>query len=133
MTTTKEIGHVLALRAGEYLGYWPMELVTRHWLLERFPGSFVYLVSLLETPKLPDTKHDTVWPLGVACLGWYPVDTPEFGDAAWGWLHLESTTKEVIGNDLVEGGIAPGQWYYMVLSMVPFPDEGRANDKQKES
>ena len=97
----------LALRPNEYRAYWPVaDGLTAEALRERFPMAEVYMVALLATPPIPTPKHDGSVPLGVCCLGWYP--TVDHDDPAWGWMHMDSSTKELIGRDLEEAGVRHG-------------------------
>jgi len=110
---------VLALRPGEYRAYWPVaDGPTAKELRERFRTDDVYMVALLDTPPIPTPQHEGSVPLGVCCLGWYPTFHDD--DPAWGWLHLEYSSKELIGRDLEEAGAKPGEWQHMTLKMSPF-------------
>lgn len=103
-----DIAAYLAIRAGEYRQYFEecLSVVPQ--------GVYIYRVALVETPSLPDDHHEICKNLTVICSQQYPtVDEPE----AWGWIQLEPETKELIGNDLLNGGARPGVWYYMTLSL----------------
>jgi hypothetical protein len=75
-----------------------------------------YAVMLLATPALPGDTHKSngSHPLAVLCAAWH--DTTEHG-YAWGWVHLEANTKELIGYHLENNMEAEvGKWYYMLVS-----------------
>jgi hypothetical protein len=77
-----------------------------------------YAVMLHETPLFPGSEHHPESKnFTVLCAGWYNTEEGELGEErAWGWVHLEASTKEIIGNGLENIHAVPGKWYYMLTS-----------------
>lgn len=97
----------LAVRPGEML----------HFSEERYDQESGYAVMLIETPAFPGQAHPESSHRSVLCAGWYTTEEGVLGDTpAWGWVHLEANTKELIGHGLESIRAIPGQWYYLLLS-----------------
>jgi len=67
-------------------------------------------------PAFPGEYHKHDYPeMAVLCAARYATlnGGPE---RKWGWIHLDSITKDVIGEDLVSIAAEPDVWYYMTVS-----------------
>ena len=94
----------LAMRPGEFL----------HFSKTPYDQKPYYLVMLLETPPFPGISHPESKSLSVICAIQHGVTGSE--EAIWGWVHLEQSTKEVIGAGLERFGAQSNKWYCMLIS-----------------
>lgn len=97
---------LLALRPGEVM----------HFSEQRYDQSEAYVVMLCEVPAFPGASHPEAKNLSVICAGQYSTEDGELDGVAWGWVHLDPGTKELVGHGLEAIGAQPGKWYYMLLS-----------------
>ncbi len=92
---------VLALRPHE--GYTIYE--------QEAPGR--YAIALVETPAFPGDSHEIC--MRVATIAAYRFHTLVDDKTAWGWVHLMSGTKRILGAALVDMGAEVGRWYFVEM------------------
>ena len=95
---------ILAMRPGEML----------HFSKIPYDQKPCFIVMLLETPPFPGESHSESKSLSVICAIQHGVTGSE--EAVWGWVHMEQSTKEVVGAGLERFGAQPNQWYCMLSS-----------------
>lgn len=99
----------LALRLGEWYGLDFEPRVT-------WPN--IYAVCLLDVPAVPEgALYEQCRPYAVIAMQYTAIEQGE--DPKWGWVHLEYSTKQVLGQSLYElldrGAIKTGQWVYLTV------------------
>ena len=77
----------------------------------------VYRVALVPTPPL-EKAHGVSKNEAVICAEYYSTSVTD-RQAAWGWVHLEGSSKELIGRELEAVGAAPGEWFTLILDTRP--------------
>ena len=95
----------LALRPGESIRFY-----------EDAPEKYryLYIVCLCSVPEFPDDVYKTCRGFAVCCARWqrWAMDK----EPTFGWVHLDQSTKEAIGEDLEQMNVDTDRWYYMTVS-----------------
>jgi hypothetical protein len=74
----------------------------------------VYMVALIETPPFAGPSHAECNSYVVICAKEYEALTG--GDTnLWGWVQMDYSTKDEIGEYMLENDANDGQWYYLVV------------------
>lgn len=76
-----------------------------------------YAVMLHKVPDFPGNKHPESSSLTVLCAGQYTTEKGVLdGARAWGWVHLENDTKQLIGYALQSMNAPLDKWFYLYIS-----------------
>lgn len=94
--------HTLAFRPDETATYY------RERPSGRLQGR-LFAVMLRSTPPFPAPGHGNgrSRPLAVLCARYAPE--------GWEWVHPDSLTRQIIGNDLLDRQVVVDRWYFMEL------------------
>ena len=86
----------LQLRAHEKMSFY------NHYIV----GSYAF--ALVPTPAFPGEAHPECSPYTIICAAPYRcTDSKRSGEILWGWVQLDSDTKDIIGETIEEEGIEP--------------------------
>lgn len=103
----------LAFRPGETRKYYTRDMLRKE-DLER-PGMFA--VMIVEVPNFPGDRHPESTNFAIVCAASYEcVESERPGEYLWGWVHLTASTKEALGQDLLDIEAKPGKWYYLEMT-----------------
>ena len=86
--------------------------------------NYQFAVCLTAAPKFPDNgKEDK--PIVAKYKGFYVTVIAANDDlGAWGWVNLNSEEKKVIGNTLMDMGVAFDEWLWCTIFQEPKDGEG---------
>ena len=100
----------------ETLAFRPGESFTIRTSVPDNKYKYLYAVCMASVPTLPGRVHQTCEPFCIVCARWQIWD--ESKKPSWGWTHLDPSTKDAIGNELVINGADPDIWYYMTINCL---------------